>query len=281
MSHGAGLTIREVVARTGVSAATLRVWESRHGFPVPARLPGGHRRYSLADVEQIAEVARAREEGVSLPVAIGRARDLARDARLSVFRGLRRRRPELAPYLLPKSTLIGLSHAIEDECFPTASAGVVVGSFQCERFYRRAESRWRELTRPADLVIALADFARRRDPDGGPTEIPIDRDDPIGREWSVICEARDVSVCLSASERPGQDDVADGARLFDTVWTIEPAAVREAVRIGLEIASHEADDLAARAAERLTAPPPPNRDHLRLVSTLTNRMVAYVGAPTS
>ena len=33
------LTIREVASRTGVEAATLRMWEQRHGFPVPRPPP--------------------------------------------------------------------------------------------------------------------------------------------------------------------------------------------------------------------------------------------------
>ena len=41
----AGLTIREMAARTGVPQGTLRMWETRYGFPVPERLPSGHRRY--------------------------------------------------------------------------------------------------------------------------------------------------------------------------------------------------------------------------------------------
>ena len=52
-NSGAELTIAAVATRTGVSVATLRAWERRYGFPVPQRLPGGHRRYTEADVDAI------------------------------------------------------------------------------------------------------------------------------------------------------------------------------------------------------------------------------------
>ena len=42
------------------------MWERRHGFPVPARLPSGHRRYRREDVERVMQVLREREAGLSV-----------------------------------------------------------------------------------------------------------------------------------------------------------------------------------------------------------------------
>jgi predicted DNA-binding transcriptional regulator AlpA len=61
------LSTAQLAARTGLPAGTLRMWESRHGFPAPARLPGGHRRYSERDVDAVLEVLRLRQQGLSLP----------------------------------------------------------------------------------------------------------------------------------------------------------------------------------------------------------------------
>ena len=80
-----------------------------------------------------------------------------------MFAGLRRRRPDLVPYLLAKRTLIALSHAIEDESCARADHGLIMGAFQRERFYRQAEPRWRELARTADAAVALADFPELRE----------------------------------------------------------------------------------------------------------------------
>jgi len=53
----AGLTIGQLAERTGAAAGTLRMWESRYGFPRARRLASGHRRYSEEDVERVRDVA--------------------------------------------------------------------------------------------------------------------------------------------------------------------------------------------------------------------------------
>lgn len=274
-----GLTIREVARRTGVSEGTLRMWETRHGFPEPERLPSGHRRYSDDDVQRVRQVARDREAGLSMRAAIERARQIASEPEPSIFAGVRRRRPDLQPYLLPKATLIGLSHAIEDECCARAERPVLFGSFQRERFYRDAEARWRELARTAEAAVVFADFPDARVPDdGAPAEVPIEREDPLGREWSLICDAPGYAAFLAAWERPGQDGVPDRERRFETVWSVEPQLVREASRIAAGFLERSKPDLLSPIVERLRATPPPSGEELRLVGLLTNRMVAYVGS---
>jgi DICT domain-containing protein len=107
--------------------------------------------------------------------------------------------------------------------------------------------------------------------------VPIDRSDPMGREWSLVCDAPQYAACLSAWEPPGQGDVRDRDRVLETIWSVEPAVVREAARISKGIAARSAPDLVAPIEDRLDSTPPPSGEEFRLVSALTNRMVAYVG----
>ena len=276
---GEGLSIREVARETGVTEGTLRMWEARYGFPVPQRLPSGHRRYTSDDVVQLRQVARDREAGLSMKAAIDRARELTSEPEASIFAGLRRRRPDLQPYLLPKRTLVGLSHAIEDECAARAERPVLFASFQRERFWRRAEPRWRDLALTAHSAIVFADFDRPRVPDDmrAPIELPVDRGDPFGREWSLVCDAPDYAAFLAAWERPGQHGIPDGDRRFEAIWSVEPQLVREAARISAGFVERIDPDLLRRFLPRLRDTPPPTGDDLRLVGSLTNRMVAYVG----
>jgi DICT domain-containing protein len=271
------LTIREVARQTGVPEGTLRMWETRYGFPVPERLPSGHRRYSDDDVQRVRQVSRDREAGMSMPAAIERAQQLASEPEPSIFAGVRRRRPDLQPYLLAKRTLIGLSHAIEDECAARAERPVLFASFQRERFYRDAEPRWRDLARTSAAAVVFADFDGPHIPEGAPAELPIDRADPLGREWSLICDAPGYAAFLAAWERPGQDAVPDLERRFETVWSVEPRLVREAARIAAGLVARTQPELLDPIVERLRHTPPPSADELRLVGALTNRMVAYVG----
>jgi DICT domain-containing protein len=255
------------------------MWETRYGFPEPQRLPSGHRRYTNDDVAQVRQVARDREGGLSMKAAIDRARELASEPELSIFAGVRRRRPDIQAYVLPKRTLVGLSHAIEDECAARAECPVLFASFQRKRFWRAAEPRWRDLALTAHSAIVFADFDRPLVPEEktAPVELPIVRGDPLGREWSLVCDAPEYAAFLAAWERPGQDGVPDGQRRFETIWSVEPQLVREAARISAGFVERTEPDLLKRLLPRLRDTPPPSAEEFRQVCALTNRMVAYVG----
>ncbi|MBI5883428.1 MAG: MerR family transcriptional regulator [Elusimicrobia bacterium] len=49
-------TMGEVSRLAGVTAHTLRYWETRLGAPKPSRLASGHRRYTRSDLETIAAI---------------------------------------------------------------------------------------------------------------------------------------------------------------------------------------------------------------------------------
>src|SRR6202021_2371852 len=100
------LSTAQLSSRTGLPAGTLRMWESRHGFPSPARLPGGHRRYSERDAEAVLEVLSLRQQGLSLPAAIERARRHEQPGERSVLALVRRRGPGLAATVAPKRQLL-------------------------------------------------------------------------------------------------------------------------------------------------------------------------------
>jgi DNA-binding transcriptional MerR regulator len=47
------MTIQQLSNEIGVGIDTLRIWERRYGFPVPARSARGHRSYSVDQVEEL------------------------------------------------------------------------------------------------------------------------------------------------------------------------------------------------------------------------------------
>jgi DNA-binding transcriptional MerR regulator len=248
------LTIRDVAARTGVPAGTLRMWESRFGFPSPERLASGHRRYSAADCDAIARVLEERERGLSLGAAIERARAASAEASGSLFATLRGARPGLAPRVLPKRSLTALSRAIEDECSARAERSLLFVAFQRVAFYRASERRWRELARTAELAVAFADFERPRIREHGVCELPL-------AAWEV------------GEPRP----VPDPARRFEVIWTVEPDAVRHVARAAAALAATVDADLVRMRARRLEEEPPPPPPDLASVMALMNRCVAYLG----
>jgi DICT domain-containing protein len=263
------MTMREFATATGVSEGTLRMWEARHGFPDPERLPSGHRRYSARDLEQVRALLELREQGFSLPVAVERARRFGAEPRPSIFSALRERFPALAPRVLPKRVLIHLSHAIEDECCLRAQRPLLFGCFQRERFYRIEEARWREMARTAEQALVFADFPALRRPRGGPAEVPIGSADALAREWAVICDAPGAAACLVGWEPPG------GERRFETIWTVDRAVVREAARVCCELAERVEPELVAGLRDRLADTPPAAADEVRAAVELTTRVVLY------
>jgi len=60
------LAAKEAAEYLGVSLATLRKIESR-GELVPSRTPGGHRRYSVAMLDEYFERSRREENGLEVP----------------------------------------------------------------------------------------------------------------------------------------------------------------------------------------------------------------------
>lgn len=262
--------MREMVALTDVPEATLRVWERRHGLPSPERLPGGHRRYSQRDVEQVRAVVAEREAGASLPAAIERARRRGRDVEPSVFAAVRRRHPALEPRLLPKRLLTALSHAVEDEVTARAERGLLLGSFQRVAFYRRSARRWRELARTAQTAIAFADFDRLRRPRGAPVEVPIEPAHPLRREWALVYRSSGCAACIAAWEPPRQRRATDAARVFEVLFTLDPAVVRDAAELLLDLAEEVAID-----AEGFGTPT--TADQLALSAAITGRVLERVG----
>ncbi len=276
----AGLTIGAVAERTGVGVPVLRAWESRYGFPAPARTPSGQRRYRQRDVEAILRVVADRGDGLSLEAAVERARRMLAVDQIapSLFAGLRRHHPDLAVHVLSTRTMLAISRAIEDECCAQAERPVLLAAFQEVRHYRKAEVRWREMSRTAAASAVFADFPVASTPAGGPIEVPLHPQAPLRREWAVVCDAPDSAGVLAGWERPGPPDQPEADRRFEAVWSADPMIVRRAARVGValaEAAVPEAAGLSQALSDTLGDP----RAALLRSTALTNRIVAYLDHP--
>ncbi|HEX4471317.1 MAG TPA: DICT sensory domain-containing protein [Nocardioides sp.] len=228
--------IGELARRTGLTQQVVRIWESRFGFPVPARTEGGRRRYAEADVDRVQRVLALKDSGVRLAQAVDRVRAEETSGPQSVYAALRERHPQVESRVLRRDVLVAISQAIEDEAMSRASRPVVFGAFQRESFYRHASPRWNEIARTAACCVVFADFdvpsARAR----SPVEIPLAADAPLLREWAVVVVAPSLSVALAAWEIPPQPGRPQGRREFESIFTFDPAAVRTAAQVCLGVA---------------------------------------------
>ncbi|MCX6399538.1 MAG: MerR family transcriptional regulator [Propionibacteriales bacterium] len=271
------LTIGDLAQRTGLTPAVIRTWEVRHGFPVPRRLESGHRRYSTTDVAVIQQILRRKDAGVRLDAAINEALSHRPPSSPSIFAELRRRHPTLAPQRLRKTTLLGLSHAIEDECCATADRPILFGAFQRGDLFGPSAARWTELARVARSAMIFADLEAGQPTSAmAPVQIHLADDAPLRREWAVVCDAQDSTACLSAWELPGQSEIADRDRVFEAVWTVDPHVVRDASRVAAQVAADTGNVAAQLLVHDLADPPAPRSGEARAATALFNRAIAYI-----
>lgn len=279
------LTIGTLAERTGLSPATLRMWEQRHGFPTPQRLESGHRRYLESDVAAVERVVRRRDAGVRLDMAIADALSDPDPAPggLSVYAELRRKHPHVPVQRLHKRTLLALTWAIEDEFCAKAERSLLFGAFQRDRYYASARERWQELAVISRSAFAFADFPDVDSPqvDGsgarpGPVLVPLPATEPMAREWAVICDSVELPAALTAWELPGQAGVPDRERVFESMLTVEPAAVRDAARTCARVAHRAGADQAAPALHDMADQPRPGVADLASVSAMLSRVLSYV-----
>lgn len=269
------LTIGELAERTGLAPATLRMWEARHGFPRPHRLAGGHRRYPPETIAQVQAVLGHQAAGKRLAAAIGEAAS-APPTTASVFAELRRGHPDLLPRPLRKSTLVSLSRAIEDEYAAAGSHALLCGAFQHERHLQASLARWRDLARTTRTALVFATGSPGPRALAPLIRVPLADDSPMRREWVVVCESDAFSAVLSAWELPGQDAEADGDRLLEAVWSVDPAITRAAARVCAQVAEDAGVGVAADLVTELAHGPPGQAESLRASLRLFSRTVAYL-----
>ncbi|WP_158604479.1 MerR family transcriptional regulator [Nocardioides mangrovicus] len=219
-----GLSIGDLEARTGVGAATVRSWEQRFGFPVPARSVGGQRRYTEGHVEQVRRLLAERERGLGLAAAIEVVTRQAGGDR-TLFAELRAAHPQLDVMTVGLRVMRDLAWAIEDECLARASRPVLWGCFQNVASYERSGRRWRELARRARRAVVLADFEETSSRPS-PERVALPGDSPLLEEWGVVCEAEEISVVLIGWERPRRD--GSDRRTFEALVSVDPPVVRDA-----------------------------------------------------
>ncbi len=273
------LTIGTLAERTGLSPATLRMWEQRHGFPTPHRLESGHRRYLEADVEAVERVVRRREAGVRLDMAIADAMSVPDPGGLSVYAELRRQHPQVPVQRLHKRTLLALSWAIEDEFCAKAERATIFGAFQREQHYAPARARWNALALVSRSAFAFAQSPGLEQPEvpgSGPVLVTLPPEEPMAREWAVICDSVELPAALTAWELPGQVGVPDRERVFESMLTFDPASVRIAARTCARVAQRAGGEGAASTLVDLASPPVPGTADLVSVSAMLGRVLAYV-----
>jgi MerR family transcriptional regulator, light-induced transcriptional regulator len=107
----------------GVSTSTLRSWERRHGFPSPHRSSGGHRRYTLEEI-QILRQTLAETHDISSAIALARDRGAGDASPMRLSAALRSFDHQQADRVLEESVVIRSVERTVDEVLLPAVAGL-------------------------------------------------------------------------------------------------------------------------------------------------------------
>ena len=274
------MAIKEVAERTGIAAATIRMWEQRYGFPDPARTASGYRMYTDEDVDALRRASTLRDAGLSVPAALERARAASGSTdRPSIYGAIAGGDDPVPARQLRKRTLLAISRAIEDETLARAAGPVVIGAFQSVRNFQAVEHRYERLANAADACLVFADFDAVRQRRGHPTEVPIDPQDVLGNEWAVVIDAPGYAACLLAWETPESqrdDHLPDRERRFETLWTLDPRVVRRAALVEVARAARAGAEAGERLEAVLRDRPLAFEAPAPALTALTNRIVGYL-----
>jgi MerR family transcriptional regulator, light-induced transcriptional regulator len=238
----------------------------------------GHRRYSTADVDLVLDVLRHRASGLAMPAAVERARGRSRPTESSVFAGLRNNHRELAVQRLRKPTLLALCRAIEDECCAQADRPLLFATFQRVRHYRASQARWQNLSATARGAYVFADFSSPGVEAAGPLEIAVPGDSALNREWVLVCDSADRPGCVVGWEPPGQREYPDRQREFETIWSLDPAVVRDAARTCAGLVEQLRPEIRFPFWRDLEEVPPQQSVVERRTSGVFDRMLSYFSA---
>jgi DNA-binding transcriptional MerR regulator len=275
-----GLAIKDVAERTGITAATIRMWEQRYGFPTPSRTASGYRVYTDDDVDVLRRVGALRDGGLSVSAALERAREsVGASDRPSIYGAIVSAADAPPSQRLRKRTLLEISRAIEDETLARAAGPVVIGAFQAVHNFEGVEHRYDRLAANADACVVFADFPEVLERDGRPTRIPIAADDALGNEWAVVIDAPGYSACLLAWETPESqrdDALPDRERCFEALWTLDPRVARRAAIVGAALAGRADRALGSRLERLLRDRPLAFEAPAQGLTALTNRIVGYL-----
>ncbi|WP_017324049.1 DICT sensory domain-containing protein [Synechococcus sp. PCC 7336] len=160
-----------------------------------------------------------------------RSKSQSRPPRTSLLADLLEAQPQVRPQVYFKSSLVALSHALEDLVLSEQGDALVLASFQQERYYRQEASRYDRISAIARQVYVLAVPDTQFHAKEVPYErVALDRDDPLTNEWHVVIVDRSFATCLVCVEKP-IESAMDAVRQFEGFWTFDREIAIEAAQL--------------------------------------------------
>ncbi|MGK7925702.1 MAG: DICT sensory domain-containing protein [Spirulina sp.] len=148
--------------------------------------------------------------------------------------------PDWRSQMYFKSSLVALSHAMEDRILASSDIPLVIATFQQERFYRQEAHRYRRIAKKSEQVYALAvpetDFKNHS---GEYETIAFEATDALALEWHLVVMGDNYANCLICRERTSVGSgtlgsAMDSSRRFEGIWTSNRAVSARAAELLLD-----------------------------------------------
>lgn len=174
----------------------------------------------------------------------------------SVLADLLQAMPQLQLQVYFKSSLIALSHAIEDQVLAGSTQPLVIACFQKERFYLQEVHRYQRIAEKTSQVYLLAapekDFQNSSD---RYETIALSPEDGLSQEWNLVVIGQNYANCLICREEtlpsPENPDAEEGdqSRRFEGIWSFDREICQKAAELILNRVAAYRPELAAKILE--------------------------------
>jgi DNA-binding transcriptional MerR regulator len=209
-----GIRTNAAAVMLGISPNTLRSWERRYGFPQPHRSQGGHRQYSLTEIESLRHTL-AETHNVSSAISLARERGEGPSTHSRLMAAFAAFDEETANRLLEESLgLRSVERTIEEVLLEAVSLQREPGAITAEY-----EFGWRHATGWLSAQRRLAPFATR--PEG---VMIFDASAPCDLD-ALHAQALEVVLRRSGLRTLSLTPAIDVTRLGRALRALDPSAV--------------------------------------------------------
>lgn len=180
----------------------------------------------------------------------------------SLLQDLLQTQPHLRSQVYFKSSLVALSHAMEDQILSGfADHSLFIASFQREQFYRQEAHRYHRIAEHTDQAYVLSapesDFKHHS---GYYETIAFDPSDALSQEWHLVIVGQQYSACLlcrekavsSAQLEASHPSLVEQSRRFEGIWTFDRQVSSKAAQLLLQRILVYRPELTSKVEQALT-----------------------------
>lgn len=175
---------------------------------------------------------------------------------LSLFNRIKQQLdPGLSVIGCTKTTLVNLSHILEDLVLSRGASAIIFVGFQESNYWRQEAARYRALAQVVQQVCVFSIAPLPPECEVASIHIPLRPGDPLCQEWFLAILSEAFAVILCGQDTQGEAAEED-ARQFETLWSFEPRLINAGLdALERVVADYRPDKLPQLQAARHNYPP--------------------------